>query len=30
VGSFLPVNMAWSAGNTVLTCSPISSFPPAP
>ncbi len=27
VGSVLPVNMAWSAGNTVLTCSPVSSFP---
>lgn len=26
-GSYLPVTPAWSAGNTVLTCTPISPFP---
>jgi hypothetical protein len=26
-GSFLPVAMAWSGGNTVLTCTPAPSFP---
>ena len=27
-GSFLPITSAWSAGNTVLTCTPAPSFPP--
>jgi len=26
-GSFLPVTSAWSAGNSVLTCTPVSGFP---